>query len=224
MSPQRLTALTVGVVATLIFSWTGDVPALDRDVPPLPSRTDPLRVDAVNKRVLIYTEVNPKSHNQNNPHWGVVFQGGKLSEKGILLAFCTPESFHDALVQIGARAGNNLTLHSSGEFMAGDELTVSVLVPGVSQPLGVADIFDDTSGKGFRIHFGGNRRRAVEEQTGCITCLESCPIGITSNAAYPAISSFKRMLSPNSQFKGKAEKLPRQGALILIYSLGKNPT
>ena len=57
-----------------------------------------------------------------------------------------------------------------------------------------------------------------EEQTGCITCLESCPIGITSNAAYPAISSLKRMISPNSQFKGKAEKLPRQGNLILIYS------
>jgi hypothetical protein len=224
MAMRRLKTFTVGVVATLIFSWTENVPASERDVFPLPSRTDPLRVDAVNKRVLIYTEVNPKSHNHNNPHWGVVFQGGKLSDKGIRLAFCTPESFHDALVQIRARAGNNLTLHSSGEFITGDELSVSAIAPGVSQPLGLADIFDDTSGKGFRIRFGGNRQRAAEEQTGCITCLESCPIGITSNAAYPAISNFKRMISPNSQFKGKAEKLPRQGGLILIYSLGKNPT
>ena len=95
MAPSRLKTLTVGVVATLIFSWTGQVPASDRDPPPLLSRTDPLRVDAINKRVLIYTEVNPRSHHQSNPHWGVVFQGGKLNDKGILLAFCTPESFYD---------------------------------------------------------------------------------------------------------------------------------
>ena len=87
----------------------------------------------------------------------------------------------------------------------------------------MADILEDSSGKGFRIRFGGNRQRAAEEHTGCITCLESCPIGITSNAVYPAISSFKRMISPNSQFKGKVEKLPRQGGLILIYSSEKNP-
>ncbi len=97
-----------------------------------------------------------------------------------------------------------------------------MVIPGQNQILGLNDILEDSSGKGFRIRFGGNRQRAVEEQTGCLTCLESCPIGITSNAAYPAISSFKRMISPNSQFKGKAEKLPRQGGLILIYSLGKN--
>ena len=218
MVPYRLKVLTVGVVATLICSSTGNVPASERDVPPLLSRTDPLRVDPENKRVLIYTEVNPKSHHQNNPHWGVVFRGGKLHDKGLLLAFCTPESFYDALTQIGARPGNNLTLRSSGEFIAGDEVVVSVIVPGTSQPLGLAEIFDDTSGKGFHIRFGGNRQRAVEEQTGCITCLESCPVGITSNASYPAISSFKRMLSPNCRFKGRAEKLPPSGKMVLIYS------
>jgi hypothetical protein len=221
MATQRLTALTVGVVATLIFSWTGNVTASDRDVSPLPSRTDPLRVDSSNKRILIYAEVNPKALEQPNPHWGVVYQNGKLNGKGILQAFCTPQEFHDALIQIGARPGNNLTLRSSGEFIGGDELQVSVTWPGLSRPLGLAEVIEDASGKGFRIHFGGNRQRAVEQQTGCITCLESCPIGITSNAAYPAISSFKRMISPNSQFKGRADKLPRQGGLVLIYSLGK---
>ena len=221
MALRRLKTLTVGVVATLILSWAVPVPASDRNGPALPFRAEPLRVDSINKRVLIYAEVNPESLNQSNPHWGVVFQGGKLNNKAIFQAFCTPQAFHDALLQIGARPGNNLTLRSSGEVIAGDELLVSVTGPGLSRPLGLTDILEDSSGKGFRIRFGGNRQRAVEEQTGCITCLESCPIGITSNAAYPAISSFKRMLSPNSQFKGKAEKLPRQGGLILIYSLGK---
>jgi len=82
MAMCRLKTLTVGVVATLILSWAGPVPASDRDGPALPSRTEPLRIDT--------------------------------------------------------------------------------------------------------------------------------------------ISTFKRMVSPNSQFKGKDEKLPRQGGLILIYNLGKN--
>ena len=128
MALHRLKTLTVGVVATLILSWAGPVPASDRDVPALPSRAEPLRVDSINKRVLIYTEVNPKSLNQSNPHWGVVFQGGKLNDKAILQAFCTPQEFHDALLQIGARPGNNLTLRSSGEVIGGDELLVSVTV------------------------------------------------------------------------------------------------
>ena len=212
--------LTVGVVTTLILSWAGPVPASDGTDPPGPPAPNPSE-RLLNKRVLVYAEVNPKSLNQSNPHWGVVFQGGKLKDKAILQAFCTPQEFHDALLQIGARPGNNLTLRNSGEVIGGDELLVSVTWPGLSRPLGLADILEDSSGKGLRVRFGGNRQRAVEEQTGCITCLESCPIGITSNAAYPAISSFKRMISPNSQFKGKAEKLPRQGGLILIYSLGR---
>ena len=224
MALHRLKALTVGVVATLILSSAGPVPASDRDVPVLPTRIEPLRVDLIHKRVLIYTEVNPQALNQSTPHWGVVFQGGKLNEKAILQAFCKPQELHDALLQIGARPGNNLTLRSSEEVIGGDELLVSVTWPGLSRPLGLADILEDSSGKGFRIRFGGNRQRAVEEQTGCITCLESCPIGITSNAAHPTISSFKRVISPNSQFKGKAEKLPRQGGVILTYSLGKNPS
>ena len=151
-------------------------------------------------------------------------EGGKLNDQAILHAFCTPQEFHDALLQIGARPGNNLTLRSSEEVIGGDELLVSVIGPGLSRPLGLSDILEDSSGKGFRIRFGGNRQRAAEEQTGCITCLESCPIGITSNAAYPAISSFPRLLSPNSQFRAKAEKLHRRGGIILIYRLGENPS
>jgi hypothetical protein len=218
MASHCLKALMVGVVATLIFSWAGPVPASDRDLPAMPTRAEPLRVDSINKRVLIYTEVNPKSLNQSNPHWGVVYQGGKLNDRAILQAFCRPQEFHDALLKIGAYPGNNLTFRSSRDIIGGDELLVSVTWPGLSRPLGLADVLEDSSGKGFRIRFGGNRQRAVEEQTGCITCLESCPIGVTSNASYPALSTFKRLISPNSQFKGKAEKLPRQGDVILIYS------
>lgn len=219
MAVHWLKTVTVGVVTTLIIASAGSGPLSAQDLSSFPTRAHPLLVDVKNKRVLIYAEVNPKNHGNSNPHWGVVFQGGKLSDKAILNAFCTPQEFHDALLQIGAKPGNNLTIRSSGETILGDELTVRAIVPGTAQDFGLGDLIEESSGKGIRIYFGGNRQRASEENTGCITCLESCPVGITSNAAYPAISSFKRLVSPNSKFKLKSEKVPRQGGLILNYSL-----
>jgi hypothetical protein len=192
-----------------------------RPPPPLPTKTSPLLMDAKNSQVLIYTEINAKNWDKLNPHWGVVFQGGKLSHKAIFSAYCTPEEFHAALLQIGANSGNNLIQDQTGVVVQGDELSVSVLRPGLNKSLSLRDVLFDQTGKGFRIRFGGNLERATKEKTGCITCLESCPVGITSNAAYPTIGSWKRFFYPNSLFKGKTGTLPAQkGApVILIYEL-----
>ena len=221
MAFHLLKMFFVGVVATLIFSSPGAVPSRAADLTNLPTKAHPLFIDFKKRQVLLYTEVNPRNWNKTNPHWGVVYYGGKLSDKAILSAFCTPGEFHAALMQIGARPGNNLTPDQAGSFVQGDELSVSAFRPDLNKSFSLADIFFDQTGKGFHIRFGGNLERADKEKTGCITCLESCPVGITSNAAYPAISSWKRFFSPNSLFKGKTETLPSQkvAPVILIYEL-----
>ncbi len=218
MSLRLLKRLSVGVVATLILAAPGLVPSWAVDLTALPTKTHPLFIDQENRRVLIYTEVNLQNWDKPNPHWGVVYRRGKLADKAILSAYCTPEEFHAALLQIGARPGNNLTLDKGGAFVQGDELAVSVMRPGLNNSLSLGDVLFDQTGKGFRIRFGGNLERATKEKTGCITCLESCPIGITSNAAYPTISSWKRFFSPNSLFKGKTDILPAQERLPLILN------
>lgn len=188
---------------------------------PLPDRKNPIVVDRTESRLLIYTEVNPPQPNRTNPHWGVVWSGGRLKEKAILIAFCSPPAFYQALMEIGAKPGDNLTLESSGEFVSGSSVTVTALLPDSGRRFPLDRIFEDASRKGFQIRFGGNRNRALEEKSGCITCLESCPVGITSNAAYPAIGSFRRWVSPNSNFKGNFDILPKQpgSPVILIYQL-----
>lgn len=192
-----------------------------RELPAL-SRDRPLVVDRSGKRVLIYTEVNPENIEKKNPHWGIVADGGKLASRGILRAFCKPVDFHDGLVAIGAHPGNNLTESSTGRCVAGDRLIVSAGLPGVQGELTLGRIFRDSSGKGFSIRFGGNRKASEEEHTGCITCLESCWVGITSNAAYPLIGSVRRFLSPNSLFSGNPEFLSSEGnrTVILSYRVG----
>ena len=221
MALSLLRLLFVGVVATLILSATGVDPSWSADLTTLPDKAHPLFIDLKKRQILLYTEVNLKNWDKTNPHWGVVYRNGKLGEKAILSAYSSPEEFHGALLKIGAHPGNNLTPDQTNAFVRGDELSVSVIRPDLDKTLALADIFFDQSGKGFHIRFGGNLERAAKEKTGCITCLESCPVGITSNAAYPTISSWKRFLSPNSLFKGKAENLPTQAGapVILIYQV-----
>jgi hypothetical protein len=225
MASPLLKTLCFGVVITLILALPGAFPGWSGSRPPLPTKSSPLSIDAPNSRVLIYTEINQKNWEKTNPHWGVVFREGKLGDKAIFSAFCSPQEFHQALIRIGAHPGNNLTMDQQSAVVQGDELLVSALCPGFAHPVPLKDLVSDQAGKGFRIRFGGNLERANQEKTGCITCLESCPVGITSNAAYPTISSFKRWVSPNSIFMGRPENilLRESTPVILIYQLKNEP-
>jgi hypothetical protein len=183
---------------------------------PLPSREQPLLVDDAGRRVLVYTEVNGRNLTRSNPHWGIVAVGGRLADKGILRSYADPLAFHDALVRIGARPGNNLTSDSTGQYVAGDQLEVTVTIPGLGTDLPLGAVFDDETGRGFAIRFGGNRDAARHEQTGCITCLESCWIAVSSNDRYPFISTLRRLISPNSRFRGRASVFHGDGQPVIV--------
>lgn len=187
----------------------------------IPTKDNPLIIDTKHKRVLIYTEINVMHLYQPTVHWGIVFKDGRFGDRAILKAYCNQLDFHDALIQIGAKPGNNLTKESVGKYVEGEDLIITAIVSGQNKELSLSDIFDDSTGKGFKIKFGGNRIASEKEKTGCITCLESCWISITSNAAYPMTNPLQRFISPNSQFKGKLETLPSKEGhpVILIYKL-----
>jgi hypothetical protein len=185
-----------------------------------PTKEKPLIIDEKGKRVLIYTEVNEMNVHQSNVHWGVVFKDGKFQDRAILKAYSNQLAFHDALLKIGAKPGNNLTKDTIGKYVEGDTLDIKATWPGLGKELSLNDIFIDENGKGFKIKFGGNRKASEEKNTGCITCLESCWISISSNANYPQTHSLKRFINPNSRFKGNVNILPGDGKpVILIYSV-----
>lgn len=184
----------------------------------LPTRENPIIVDKQGKRVLIYTEVNEMNVHQSNVHWGVVFKDGRFQDRAILRSWANHLAFHDALVAIGARPGNNLNKETIGKHVEGDHIDITATWPGLKRELPLSEIFSESGGKGFKIRMGGNRKASAEQNTGCITCLESCWISITSNSAYPQTGSIKRFINPNARFQGKASVLPKDGQpVILIY-------
>ncbi len=183
----------------------------------VPDRHNPIVIDKSERSVLIYTEVNFKGLERRNPHWGIVARNGKLQDKSILKAYCDAIDFHDALISIGAKPGNNLTEDKTGIVVAGDILDVTLFWDGSVRTYKLKDAFEDSTGRGFQIRFGGNRETALREKTGCITCLESCWIAITSNDRYPNISNFKRAISPNAYFKGNEAVLPKgEGSPVIV--------
>jgi len=185
-----------------------------------PAKHSPVIKDRKKAAVIIYTELSLKHLNETTAHWGIGYGGGKLADKFILSSPVTPEALYDSLASIGLRPGNNLSMDSNGCFVSGDELDVKAAWPGLEKTLNLRDIFLDSSKKGFKIRFGGYKTAAIRYKTGCLTCLESCPIGITSNAAYPQISPLKRTISPNSLFSGNPEVLPNKDRfpIAVIYS------
>lgn len=210
-----------GLIAALLFIavfFTSSGYAFDfKD---LPTREKPLIIDTKHNAVMIYTEVNHKNVSKLNSHWGVVSKNGKLADKAILIAHCNHLDFHDALIKIGAKPGNTLTKNSDGKYVEGETIQITAIIHGNERMLALNEIFFDEKGKGFNIKFGGNRKASEEEKTGCITCLESCWVAITSNANYPQIGNFKRLVKPNSRFKGVDAVLDRDGKpVILIYKL-----
>jgi hypothetical protein len=183
-----------------------------------PTKAKPLIIDEKGKRVLIYTEVNEINVHHLNVHWGIVFKDGTFQDRAILRAYADRLDFHDALIKIGAKPGNNLTKDTVGKYVEGDLLDIKATWPGLGKELTLDQIFHDQTGKGFQIKFGGNRKAAEEQNTGCITCLESCWTSISSNSNYPQTNSLKRFINPNSRFKGQADVLPGDGnPVILMY-------
>ena len=181
----------------------------------------PLVVDVPSRTVKMYAELSLEHLTRTTGHWGIGCRSGTLADRFILVSPADPLDFHDALIRVGARPGNNLEPDSYGRHVTGDALAVTVSWPGLRAPLDLKEIFHDETGRGFAIRFGGNREAARKHRTGCLTCLESCPVGITSNAAYPHISGIQRSIMPNSRFRGRPEALPRKDAfpLAVCYRL-----
>lgn len=189
-------------------TWASDWPICNK----------PILEDLAARTVKLYAELSLEHLSRTTGHWGIGCASGSLADKFILLTTADPIGFHDALLRVGAHPGNNLAMDSYGQFVSGDALSVTALWPGLKAPLNLRDIFYDETGKGFLIRFGGNRETALKHKTGCITCLESCPVGITSNAAYPHIRGIQRTIRPNSAFRGRPETLPRKEAFPLVIS------
>lgn len=166
------------------------------------------------KEVQILAQVNGKYLTEATRH-GVVFKDGTNGEKSVLRGLSNQNDFYNALIEIGAKPGNNISLDDmklAEESVQGSKLNVFVTWNGLGKEIPFSDILKSTEQRTMDIRFGGNLESATNLKTGCILCLDSCAVGITSNAAFKANELDLRKF----KITGNADVLPADGTKVAV--------
>lgn len=186
-----------------------------KEEPLLVTKNNPLKIDEANKKVYVYAEVNGKYLYEPTRH-GVVFKDGSNGNKSVFKAYADPLDFWEALTRIGAKPGNNVTKESpEGTLVEGDILDVKIRWKGASREYALEELIKSEPDKGFEIRFGGNKVRAEKFKTGCILCLDSCAVGITSNARW----GWKSFDTGKVKFTGNPDLLKDGQPVVVIFTL-----
>jgi hypothetical protein len=179
--------------------------------------SDEIVVDKDAGEVIIPAEVNGKYFTEPTRH-GVVSKDGSNGEKSVLRGLVDEKEFYQALVDIGATPGNNVTMENmnagpdDGVSTEGSKLDVFVTWEGLDKEIPFDDIIKASDERPADIRFGGNLENAKAKNTGCILCLDSCAVGITSNAAYPTGSTQNDLV----KFYGDDTVLPADGTRVSV--------
>ena len=177
----------------------------------------PMQINKAAKEIVMPAEVNGKYFTEPTRH-GVVFVTGSNGEKSVLRGLSNEKEFHDALLSIGAKAGNNLTGEdmkagpTNGKSVQGDKLNVFVKWEGSNGEIPFDKIIKATEERPMDIRFGGNLPAANKANTGCVLCLDSCSVGITSDASYPTGTTQNKVV----QFYGDKDVLPKDGTRVSV--------
>ena len=177
---------------------------------------EPVIIDADKKEVIIEAIVNGKYFNSPSRHHGIVFEGGKYGDRAVLIGLSDEREVYQALIDIGAVAGNNLKLEEYTKVsknVDGQKLDVFVTWDGLGKEIPFAEIIKSDDVRDMDIRFGGNFEAAKENRTGCILCLDSCPIAITSDAAYATAELDSKKID---KFIIE-DVLPKDGEKFLLY-------
>ncbi len=177
------------------------------------STSQPLRVDANNHTVTMLVQINGRFLTDDTRH-GIVFKEGSNGHKSLFMGYATPKAFYEALKQAGATPGENMTMdNKEATHVAGSKLDISVNWQGATKTYSFDEVIVDSNSKKLDMRFGGNLAAAEEKKTGCLVCLDSCPVGIVSNATYTYGAVEKR---GEVKFKGNASVLPPDNTLATV--------
>lgn len=185
-----------------------------------------LHLDDLEKSLQFSGKIFPNQFNAftswTKNHHFIVYKHGRAAHNALIKSDASDLDILNALETLGAKAGNNLSVQSwekradktnpePDKHVAGSLIEVFVSWEN-NPPVQAADIFHDKFGKGFEFRFGGHRDLMHVWKSGCIVCLQSCPGGRMSNAAY-TMRDYQNGLS---QFDLKKSALPKDGTSVVV--------
>lgn len=164
---------------------------------------DSLRIDSLNRHIDIGARFYPSHFNDGKGlknHHLTVWQNGRAADQAIFTSYASDETIHDALLVLGARPGNNLTVdswkkrgtpHSKDPDLRveGERIEATILYGGNHYP--IDEVLIDMNNSALDLRFGGNKRFIPVWHSGCVICLQSCPGGKIGNRTYTMRDLYK---------------------------------
>ena len=172
--------------------------------------------------IIIPAEINGKYLVSPTKHAMSFYKGGN-GEKSIMRALVSEIDYYNALIELGAKPGNNIKPEdmkakssAEGKSTEGDKISVFLTWEGSNGEIPLDDAIEthtpDGQTRKLDLRFTGNLEFAQKFHPGCFICLDSCVAGITTNAAWPTGAMNNKEVS----FKGNAKILPPDGTRVNV--------
>jgi hypothetical protein len=167
----------------------------------------PIIIDWATRSVLLGGTYYPSRFNKGaglHHHHLITWQGGKAGMQALFQTAAPDSAVHDALVALGIKPGNNLTLDTwskrrtaaskePDKLADGDRLEITILYGG--QEFSTQEVLADLKGNAYDFRFAGNRTFIPAWKSGCVVCLQSCPGSKISNRTYSIRDLEKKKVS-----------------------------
>ncbi|MBQ6440537.1 MAG: fibronectin type III domain-containing protein [Mogibacterium sp.] len=152
-------------------------------------------VDKTAKTVTVSAVMNGRYFDESTRHL-MIDRKGFNKGKAILTSYCTPDDLYNGLVKAGGRSwskseGKTLKMGeknsvSNAENRDFSRIDISISWDGETHSLSecLTTEKNGNTAPDIDMIFSGNPKAAAKTPSGCMTCMDSCYIGIVANSAY----------------------------------------
>lgn len=154
----------------------------------------------------------------------IVAEDGFNKGKSVLSGLAPARDVYEAMMEAGFEASKRneeVFKLAKGETLSeGEKINISLTWEGQEEPVDIDDclVLDNGKSPDLEIYFHGNHANFEKNYSGCVTCLDSCYVGLTSNAKYGFLDVEKN----NPNILGDSKILPEDGTVVqVIFSKAK---
>ena len=209
----------LGCVAIGFIGCAGSGAEDSNNKPPISSV---LTLDRENRQIRFPATAHPSRFDVSrkiNGHHLIVWKDGGAASKALFRAEVSDRDIAAALRGLGAESAGNLTLdtwskradplHPAPQSATqGSPLSIAVQWDGSHGPIALDELVNRDPAGPIEIRFGGYEQYIDDYQSGCITCLFSCPGGKTSNNT----ATIRDQADGRVRFSANTSRLPADGA------------
>ena len=218
---KRLLAIIMCLTLALSFVACGKSAPSDEEM----QTDDPQATVNVedNDDVTFYCTVNGdwltgnEAGNKTTRHF-IIADDGFNKGKAVLSCIAPAKAVYEAMIEAGfapgARNEEEFTLENGEKLEEGQEINVNVTWEGQDEPINIVNclVLDDGSRPDLKVLFHGNKANFEKNYSGCVTCIDSCYVGITSNCKY----GFLDVENNNPNILGDSSVLPAAGTVVKV--------